>query len=423
MDSDRESERLFSLRLSRVMGDIGVSRWMIARRRRTHFMMETIENVGHWFSDVNVTKYIFGSQSEATTATGMASDTDHFECIKNDEVILNWNNWQYGNANLLVLKDELTPPQHCYLQRLRSDCPLAAVQTESPDDALDGEGRVILTNTSLEVQDIVQRFSESGEIIRHGPSMSHDEMFDNVRVHHCGQLPQECQFMFHRPRPGHWPRPDTLARARDVGVFLVPQGYTESPTKHSMCRSKALMVPSKLPSYPYSKWQWRFSTTLMERFLMFDFSHVQVKTYTLTKIIRKNISKPLYGDRFSTFHIKTAMMFTIENYPAEIWREDNILKCVCLLLKTIKRWVKRKHCPHFTISGVNLFVGKLNFWELPKLCSMISHLVNTKLQCLFHTHMDNIGLRLLKCSGFENVSRQSVSTRTQTCSVVLQKLL
>ncbi|XP_052768770.1 uncharacterized protein LOC128209013 [Mya arenaria] len=36
MNSDRESERLFSLRLSRVMGDIGVNSWIIARRRRSY---------------------------------------------------------------------------------------------------------------------------------------------------------------------------------------------------------------------------------------------------------------------------------------------------------------------------------------------------------------------------------------------------
>ncbi|XP_052766967.1 uncharacterized protein LOC128207840 [Mya arenaria] len=157
--------------------------------------------------------------------------------------------------------------------------------------------------------------------------MTSDEKFDHVQAYHCDQLPKECKFMFNRPRPGHWPRPDTLVRARQTGVFLVPQGYTESPSKQTMSRSTAFMVPSKLTSYPYSKWQWRFSTSLMERFLIFDFSPVQVKVYTLTKIIRKTFLKPVFGDRFSTFHIKTAMMFTIENYPLDIWREDNIVQC------------------------------------------------------------------------------------------------
>ncbi|XP_052777198.1 uncharacterized protein LOC128214660 [Mya arenaria] len=244
--------------------------------------------------------------------------------------------------------------------------------------------------------------------------MTSDEKFDHVQAYHCDQLPKEFKFMFNRPRPGHWPRPDTLVGARQTGVFLVPQGYTESPSKQTMSRSTAFMVPSKLTSYPYSKWQWRFSTSLMERFLIFDFSPVQVKVYTLTKIIRKTFLKPVFGDRFSTFHIKTAMMFTIENYPLDIWREDNIVQCVSLLLATTKRWLKQKYCPHFTISGVNLFIGKLNNWELSKLCSIISILINTEMQCLFYTRMDNKNLRLLQYSGHQYIPCQNICTKAQT---------
>ncbi|XP_052816884.1 uncharacterized protein LOC128243271 [Mya arenaria] len=233
MDSDRESERLFSLRLSRVMGDIGVNSWVIARRRRTHLQIETIRNVYKVLKDVNDTDYIFGSQSEATTTPGMDSDTDYLFSDNREHVALSWRDWQYGKPNLLVLKDEHTPPQVCYLQRLRSDCPLSVLHPKGPDDVLDEDGRVLLTNTMVQLQDFVQSLSESGEIFRHGPSMTHDKNHDTVHAYHCGQLPDECLFMFHRPRPGHWPRPDTLARARETGVFLVPQGYTESPTKKS----------------------------------------------------------------------------------------------------------------------------------------------------------------------------------------------
>ncbi|XP_052769343.1 uncharacterized protein LOC128209360 [Mya arenaria] len=423
MDSDRESERLFSLRLSRVMGDIGVNSLLIARRRKTHLRIETLKNVRSLLGDKNATEYIFGSQSEATTTPGMESDTDLLYSQNSTHVVFDWKDWHHGKSNLLVLKNELTPPQHCYLQRLKGDCPLPVVQLEGPDDVMDGEGRILVANTCNELHDWLQKTSESSEIVRHGPSMTYDKMIDHVSAYHCGQLPKECMFMFNRPRPGHWPMHCTLAKARDVGVFLVPQGYTEGPTKPSMCRSTAFLVPPKLTSYPYSNWQWRFTTSLMERHLVFEFSHVQVKTYTLAKMIRKTVFKPMFGNRFSTFHIKTVMMFTIENYPPDIWREDNIVKCVCLLLKTLKRWLKQKYCPHFTISGVNLFVGKLQIWELPKLCNIISQLINTKLQCLFNTRMDNIGLRLLKCSGLEHLSYQNVSTRNQTNGIVLHELL
>ncbi|XP_052766972.1 uncharacterized protein LOC128207843 isoform X2 [Mya arenaria] len=191
MASDRESERLFSLRLSRVIGDIGVNRWMIARRRKTYLRREIIINVPAMLRDCNNTNYIFGSQTEATTTAGMESDTDFLHCDNTVCVALDWCYWQHGKSNLLVLKNELTPPQHCYLQRLRRDCPLPSEQLEGPDDVQDVDGRIIVSNTRVKRQDLLQQHSVSGEIFRHGPSMTSDEKFDHVQAYHCDQLPKE----------------------------------------------------------------------------------------------------------------------------------------------------------------------------------------------------------------------------------------
>ncbi|XP_052769331.1 uncharacterized protein LOC128209356 isoform X2 [Mya arenaria] len=124
---DREVERLFSLLLSTVMEDIGVNSWMIAKRRRSHLRRETMPNS----CKINTTRYIFGSQTEGTTTPGMKSDIDILSPNNTVHVALDWSKWQWGKPNLLVLKDELTPPQHCYLQRLRGDCRLPEEQMET----------------------------------------------------------------------------------------------------------------------------------------------------------------------------------------------------------------------------------------------------------------------------------------------------
>ncbi|XP_052820398.1 uncharacterized protein LOC128246244 [Mya arenaria] len=238
MDSDRESERLFSLRLSQVMEDIGVNRRMIEWRRNTFLRIETFSTICSILKYIPLTDYVFGSQTEATTTFWMESDHDTLHSDESVHVILHLNKWQKGKPNLLVLRDELTPPQHCYLQRLRGDVPLPAVKTEGPDDVLIGDGRVLVANTWVEWH----KAYSSGwfKITQHGPSITVNEEADNVYAYQCAELPEECQFMFHRPRPGHWPSTGIMERAREAGVFFVPQSYRESPPPKS-CEHEAFI--------------------------------------------------------------------------------------------------------------------------------------------------------------------------------------
>ncbi|XP_052817645.1 uncharacterized protein LOC128243759 [Mya arenaria] len=393
---EQQAKQVLSLRLSRVLEDIGVNRYMIARRRRTRLMMETRMTISATLRGKNTKLYHFGSQSEGTTTVGMQSDIDTLFC-SGFPVILDWDEWQQRKNQLLVVKTDQFPPQHCWLQWLRPDDPLPETQVTIPSDVIDNEGRVLYTNSLVEYQDIIRQFSSSGELLQHGPSRSWNED-DLVLGHHCCSLPKECQFLFHRPRPGHWPRPDTLARSRQTGVFLVPQGYSECPSRPTRCRSTALHVTPNNPYYPQSNWEWRFSTSMMERLLMFDMNTVQYKTYVFIKILRKTFIKPLVGDRLSTFHMKTAMLFTIETYPPEIWREENLVQCVIYCLTTLCRWLKLKHCPHYTIDRVNLLTGKLFKHELPILSAMLSSLMESNMPYIPQIDMDLLGVKMLAIS-------------------------
>ncbi|XP_052818741.1 uncharacterized protein LOC128244730 [Mya arenaria] len=393
---EQQAEQVLSLRLSRFLEDIGVNRYMIARRRRTWLVREKGVTIRESLKGRNYKLYHFGSQSEGTTTVGMKSAIDTVLCY-DFPVILDWDEWQQGKLHLLVVKTEQFPPQHCWLQWLRRELPLPRTQVIIPSDVMDNEGRVLHTNSQMELHDTIREYSSSGEVVQHGPSRSWNED-DVVIAHHCSSLPNDCQFLFHRPRPGHWPRPDTLARVRQVGVFLVPQGYSECPSRPTRCRSTALHVTPNNPYYPQSKWEWRFSTSMMERLLMFDMNTVQYKTYVFIKILRKTFLKPVVGDRLSTFHMKTAMLFTIETYSPEIWREENLVQCVIYCLTTLCRWLKLKHCPHFTIDRVNLLTGKLFKHELPILSAMLSSLMESNMPYIPQIDMDLLGVKMLGIS-------------------------
>ncbi|XP_052815661.1 uncharacterized protein LOC128242528 [Mya arenaria] len=390
----KQVEQVLSLRLSRVLEDIGVNRYMLTKRRRTWLIKETGMTISETLQGRNKKYYHYGSQSEGTTTPGMQSDIDTLSCIADIPVILDWDEWQQGNSHLLAIYTDQLPPQHCWLQRLRHDLPLPETQVKLPGDVKDNEGRVMHTNTLMECYDDI---SHRGELVQHGSSIS---LNTNAYViaYHCVSLPTECQFLFHRPRPGHWPKPDTLARARQAGVFLVPQGYSESPSRSIRCRSSALHVTPHDPCYPQSKWEWRFSTSMMERLLMFDMNTVQCKAYVFMKILRKTFLKPVVGDRLSTFHMKTAMLFTIETYPPDVWREENLVQCVIYCMTTLRRWLKVKYCPHYTIARVNLFAGKLFEYEFPTLSAMLSPLMESNMPYISKIDIDFLGVKVIHIS-------------------------
>ncbi|XP_052790140.1 uncharacterized protein LOC128224364 [Mya arenaria] len=374
MDRDPDDQQLRSLRLSRVLRDIGVTRQMVVRRRETFLMTEKMDNV------VNTIRYnrrynifVVGSQSEGTTTLGMNSDLDVLNCDNDFTVITDWADWEPGKICLLVIKNDDSPPQHCSLQILSCDCPLPETMDMVPAewDVEEGkDGRVLLTNTWM---DGVMK-QECGRLFRKkGPSRSADNDVDSVTAFsYSGPMP-ECNFLFTRPKPGHWPRPEILAKARLCEIFLVPQGHAESDQ---------------------SKLEWRFSTLLIERLIMFDLNILKIQVYTFLKILRKTFFKPLVGDRLSTFHFKTALLFTLETYPPEIWQERNLLQCVIYCLKTLQRWFKLRYCPHYTISGVDLFVGKLRKWEFPLLSTVLSDMIDNIMDYVSQIEMDQIGVRI-----------------------------
>ncbi|KAH3814689.1 hypothetical protein DPMN_143195 [Dreissena polymorpha] len=138
---------------------------------------------------------------------------------------------------------------------------------------------------------------------------------------------------------------------------------------------------------------------MTERLLMFDLNMVQMKTYVVTKMIRKEFLQPLVDDRLSTFHIKTALLFTVERFPEGIWRDDNLVQCVLYCLNTLKRFLKKRYCPHYTIDSVNLFAEKLQVNEINIVKDKVTEMIHSGLSFLRRLKIENVGERL--STGYE----------------------
>ncbi|XP_052790729.1 uncharacterized protein LOC128224754 [Mya arenaria] len=373
MDRDPEGQQVMSLRLSRVMMDIGVTRQMVARRRKTVLEIEKTNcEVNVIQHDNNYTSFIFGSQSEGTSTLGMNSDVDCILCMDDHRVITDWADWEPGKRIFLIIKNEHSPPQHCCLQILKKECPMPETLDMVPammGVEKDMDNRVLRRNDWI---DILMVHLSGRQIIKQGPSRSTTKHVDMIFALRYSGLLFECNFLFTRPKPGHWPRPEILTKARQCETFLVPQGHAESDQ---------------------SNLEWRFSTSLIERLLMFDLNILQIQVYTFLKILRKTFFKPLVGDRLSTFHFKTALLFTLETNPPEIWQEHNMMQCAINCLNTLQRWFKHRYCPHYTISGVDLFVGKVRKWEFPLLSAKLSDMIDNIMDFVTKMEMDQIGER------------------------------
>jgi len=113
-------------------------------------------------------------------------------------------------------------------------------------------------------------------------------------------------------------------------------------------------------------------------------------------MLKKEYCKLQFGDNFSTFHIKTAMMFCIESHPPDIWCIDNIVTCATYCINTLIQWAQDNVCPHFTMGGVNLFDGKLSEPDIRELETFLINLNKNIIECISKLKMDSFGVKDLR---------------------------
>ncbi|XP_052252981.1 uncharacterized protein LOC127859518 [Dreissena polymorpha] len=397
-----------SVALANALNDIGVNVETIQLRRATWLYIEALFTIKEKAMDSDVDVYIFGSQTEGTTTDDMHSDMDMLKNDRTVSVIYDIADWKFGPVQLFMVMDMSSPPQCCCLQGVQLINPELVTERKLPDHHIDAQGRVFVKNTLNEMGDQWGCDLYGISHVRHGPSRTLGEVIDLVRAFHCAKLPADCQFIFRRPKPGHWPSQELLTQLKDSGVFLVPTALVENTTNWDPGHHLATLT---VRTYGNShELYWRLSTNFMERLLMFDLTITQIKVYVVMKMIRKEFCMPLVGDRLSTFHLKTALLYSVERSPHCVWKDDNLIQCLKLCLTTLRRWLKVRYCPHYTTANVNLFAGKLRWNEFPVLVKLFTDIIRNDVSCLHNVKMDDLGNRL-----------SSISTDS-TCGILCEYL-
>ncbi|KAL4218492.1 hypothetical protein ACF0H5_023226 [Mactra antiquata] len=370
MSSNQGNQEQLSLLISEVFDDIGVSDEIIQKRRQCALFREFVLNVLSLSNNKNTAQYLFGSQSEGTTTRGIDSDEDVLICVPNFIVISDWSHWKQDEMNLLMVQDQATAPGYCLLQLLRSDVPLAAEYIPNGMYCIDNRGRVIIKNTAFH-----QINARSG-MVQHGPAAMPPmrpgvREADIVSALPCLQWPIEARRWLTRDNVGGWPNAPLKSESENCGCFLVP-------------------VDSKISGLVGV--EWRISTTLAERHLMFSLNTIHMKCYVMMKVLLK--SYDVFRDVISSYMCKTVLLHCVENTMVDFWQERNLIKCFDKMLCVLYNFIAHVQCPHFIIPENNLMAGKISPLQQQRLLEVLARIIKSKGRMLLEIQVDNIGERI-----------------------------
>ncbi|XP_060581900.1 uncharacterized protein LOC132738421 [Ruditapes philippinarum] len=360
-----------SMKLSEVLADIGVDERIVMKRRRTLLLTESIANITNQLLDNrNASVYVFGSQSEGTTTTGMQSDLDQLICSKAFPVIQDWSDWIPGLYNLLMIQDNSVSPGYCLLQLLRKDAPLPLDGESDQFFFKDRTGKLLLKHFIVSAFNINREIHGPAGVIQGQPGYCDK---DSVFAIRCTKWPQQARQWLNQQGEGQWPSAEMKQYCSRTGCFVVAVGCSGSE---------------------HEQLEWRISTSLAERCLMFNLNITQIRCYVLMKIILKTFTNPLFKDVITSFMCKTVLFNCISNTHSNIWRENNLLSCLSLCLYLLYNNIINENCPHFIIPGNNLMRGKISPAVKPYILEILSNIINSEGVVLLGIKCDALGSRL-----------------------------
>ncbi|KAH3840718.1 hypothetical protein DPMN_114174 [Dreissena polymorpha] len=105
-----------SIRLSDLLDEIGTGKCTVMERRDTYLQRERMMTIAGQLMETNWEHFHFESQSKGTTTPGINSDIDLLQSAKRVNIMTDWRDWDAGVDNLLMLRDDITPPQQYLLK-------------------------------------------------------------------------------------------------------------------------------------------------------------------------------------------------------------------------------------------------------------------------------------------------------------------
>ena len=322
--------------------------------------------------------YIFGSHFEGTFTVGLLPDIDGAIIPPDMPVITDIANCQRSNSYLLVPDEQ---PGYVRLQLVHK----GDVQRERCQDleldmchhhlSVDMNNRVCLVQNSEGLMPTEMHRKEGPAI--HIDAVKNLPSSDTVYALSCTDWPDCAQEWLSRKRIHGWPSKELIKQCKSLGFIVV-----------SACH----------PASDEKQFQWRISFSHQERLLVTQFNSVQLKCYILLKIIKKELIKQeIKEDTLTSYHLKTCMLYILENTRSELWVPENLVDCVIMCLRQIRLWIRDEKIPNYFIPEENM-LDRITKPELRrKLAPRIDWILNCAIRdVLCNLQTDKIGYYLLR---------------------------
>lgn len=158
--------------------------------------------------------------------------------------------------------------------------------------------------------------------------------------------------------------------------------------------------------------EWRLSTSLAERILMFSLNITQIQCYVLLKMIMKSFVHPVTGESISSFICKTTLFHCINKSYSDMWNRERLVECLLFCLDMMREYVKAGNCPHFMSHRNNLLSGRYSNETKRVLTETLGQLLQNIERFLLEIPTDDLGRKLqIKLNAVEN-SIQTFSAPT-----------
>ncbi|XP_060554215.1 uncharacterized protein LOC132715241 [Ruditapes philippinarum] len=371
MSENPDYTRNVSLRLSKVLYEIGMNERMVIKCRRLQLLNEILCTITQQLSYAGVNVYYLGSRVEGTTTPGIYSDEDLLFTHAGYSVIQDWGEWEPGKQNLLMIQDDTVSPGYCLLQILRNNAPLPEENVFDQYTCRDRKGRVLVKNTMLNI-------GFDAEYVRHGPAqlMNGRPGFvsaDFVPALTCQQWPTQARQWMNQQGEGQWPTYNMKQYCKDTGCFVVAVGGKGSVNE---------------------EFEWRISTSLAERNLMFNLNITHIRCYVLMKMILKTFITTQCPDSISSYMCKTVLLHCIKSANNTDWNKNTLLICLNYCLTLLYNCVLNDYCPHFIIPENNLMARRFTPVTKQSILERLCYIINSNGSALLEIECDQLGFRI-----------------------------
>ena len=269
----------------------------------------------------------FGSWSEGTTTLGLRSDEDTAVVLPYFHVSTKVAAGPFLSSFLLVIGENPGYAKlHLVDKGILSPEILASLTCWL---SVDKNNRCCL----------VQTFDLPGVDCKEGPAFhikGNEKVLssDVVIALSCAEWPDFAQKWLSRKRIYGWPSEELLAQCKSLGFIVVSASHPASDEK---------------------QFQWRISFPHQERLLVTQFNSVQLKCYILLKIINKELIKQyIKEETLTSYHLKTCMLYILENTPSDLWVSENLVGCIIMCFRQIRVWIKEDNIPNYFVPEENM---------------------------------------------------------------------